>query len=200
MLDRRVRQWIDPTLARIGATLARRGVTALSVTLVGLGFGLAAAVAIALGAYTTGLVLLLLGRVADGLDGAVARATQPTRFGGFADIMADFAFYGAIPFAFAVADPARGLAAAFLLFSFIGSGVAFLGYAILAAQAGEAPRDPKSFVYVSGLTEGTETIALFVLLCLLPAWFEPLAWGFGILCWITCLGRCWAAWRIYGAS
>jgi phosphatidylglycerophosphate synthase len=196
MLDARVRRLIDPVLDRVGQALAAAGVSALAVTVTGLGLGFAAAVAIAQGAYLVGLLFIVLSRIADGLDGAVARSSQPTAFGGFADSMADFAFYAWIPFAFAVAAPERAMAAAFLLMSFIASGVAFLNYAVLAARLGEPPSDHKAFVYAAGLTEGTETIALFILMALVPAWFEPLAWGFGVLCWVTAIARTRAAWRL----
>ena len=46
-------------------------------------------------------------------------------------------------------------------------------------------RGRKSLFYIGGLTEGTETIALFVAICLLPQWFAWLAYGFGALCWLT---------------
>ena len=196
MFDARIRRVIDPGLNRVGRALAGAGVPALAVTAAGFALGLAAAGAIAFGGYLAGLALILLSRIADGLDGAVARAGRPTAFGGFADSMADFAFYAAIPFAFAVAAPERALAAAFLLMSFIASAVAFLNYALLAARLGEPPSDHKAFVYAAGLTEGTETIALFVAMALVPAWFEPLAWGFGVLCWVTAIARTRAAWRL----
>ena len=76
MLDGVLKKQIEPVLDVIGAALAARGVTANAVTYAGLGIGLGAAAAIAVGAYRTGLVLLLVSRLADGLDGAVARITQ----------------------------------------------------------------------------------------------------------------------------
>lgn len=54
-------------------------------------------VAIGLGAFGWGLVLILLNRLFDGLDGAVARAAGPTDLGGYLDIVADFAFYVSVP-------------------------------------------------------------------------------------------------------
>jgi phosphatidylglycerophosphate synthase len=57
------------------------------------------------GGFAVGLLLFLLSRIADGLDGAVARATMPTDQGGFLDIALDFFVYAAIPLAFAVYDP-----------------------------------------------------------------------------------------------
>jgi phosphatidylglycerophosphate synthase len=197
MLDPAARRLIDPGLNRMGRMLAARGISANSVTLVGLGLGLLAALLIALGYPALALLPLLTSRLADGLDGAVARATQRTDFGGYLDIAADFLFYGAIPMAFVWADPAQnGAAGAFLLTSFYFNGASFLGYATIAAKRGmETERQGlKSLYFSNGLLEGTETILFFVALCLLPTLFVPLAWGFGALCFVT------GTLRIYGAS
>ncbi|MDA9207784.1 CDP-alcohol phosphatidyltransferase family protein [Octadecabacter sp.] len=200
MLDATARKLIDPPLNKIGKTLGARGVTADSVTLVGLGLGLIAALFIALGWVGAGLVALLASRLADGLDGAVARATQKTDFGGYLDIACDFLFYGAIPFAFVVMDPsANAVAGAWLLTSFYFNGTSFLGYAILAEKRGikTSAQGVKSLYYSNGLLEGTETIIFFVLLCLLPAYFAPLAWVFGALCFATATLRLIAARRVF---
>ena len=119
MLDGKARQIIDPVLDRMGGALAAGGISANSVTFAGLATGLAAALVIAFEAYLGGLALLLVSRLADGLDGAVARHSQKTDLGGYLDIVADFTFYGAIPLGFVVADPAaNGVAGAVLLLSF----------------------------------------------------------------------------------
>ncbi len=191
MLDAAARRLIDPPLNRAGRALAARGVGADAVTLAGLAFGLAAAAAIAGGAPGWALVPLLASRLLDGLDGAVARATRRTDFGGYLDIWCDFVFYGAVPFAFALLDPANALAAAFLLLTFYVNGTSFLGYAIQAEKRLMATTDQglKSFYYSRGLLEGTETILFFVLLCLVPQHFVPLAAAFGLLCLATAIGR-----------
>ncbi len=200
MLDRYARQIIDPPLNRVGRGLAAAGFTADGVTLIGLGLGLLAALVIALGAPALALVPLLASRIADGLDGAVARATQKTDFGGYLDIAADFLFYGAIPLGFIIADPsANGVAGAFLLASFYFNGTSFLGYAILAEKHGHKTeaQGQKSLYYSNGILEGTETIVFFVILCLLPQYFAPLAWVFGTLCYATATLRIYAAKQIY---
>lgn len=203
MLDATARRLIDPPLNRLGAALAGRGVSANGVTLAGLALGLAAAGLVALGHPGWALLPLLASRIADGLDGAVARATEASDFGGYLDIFSDFLFYGAIPFAFIVADPAaNGLAGGFLLLSFYVNGTSFLGYAILAekrAMVTEA-RGAKSLYFTGGLLEGTETIAFFVLLCLLPDWFAPLAWTFGALCFVTAFSRLALARQVFDAG
>ena len=197
MLDRHVRPLIDPVLNRVGQRLASHGVTANGVTLVGLGIGLLAAAAIALGAFGLGMFFLLLSRIADGLDGAVARATTKTDFGGYLDITCDFLFYGAIPMGFVLLDPEQNaVPGALLLVSFYFNGASFLGYAILAEKHGKQTQAQgvKSLYYSNGILEGTETIVFFVLLCLFPSAFPVLSYLFAILCFAT------GALRLYGAS
>lgn len=200
MLDRHARNLIDPPLNQIGQGLAAAGFTANGVTLIGLGLGLLAALTIALGAPGWALIPLLASRLADGLDGAVARATQKTDFGGYLDIAVDFLFYGAIPMAFVFLDSVtNGAAGAFLLTSFYFNGTSFLGYAILAEKHGHKTdaQGQKSLYYSNGILEGTETIIFFVLLCLFPGYFAPLAWIFGTLCFATATLRIYAAKQIY---
>lgn len=200
MLDAPARRLIDPVLNRLGRRLAARGIAADAVTLVGLALGLLAAAMIGGGASGAALLPLLASRLADGLDGAVARATRRTDFGGYLDISADFLFYGAIPFAFVLADPAaNGVAGAFLLASFYFNGTSFLGYAVLAEKRGmeTSAQGAKSLYFSNGLLEGTETIGFFVLICLLPGSFAPAAWIFGGLCFATGALRIAAARRVF---
>jgi phosphatidylglycerophosphate synthase len=72
MFDAAIRPWINPTLDAAGCWLSMRGLTEDRVTVVGFGIGLGAAVSIALGHFGLGVVLILVSRLADGLDGAVA--------------------------------------------------------------------------------------------------------------------------------
>ncbi|MEO0361219.1 MAG: CDP-alcohol phosphatidyltransferase family protein [Pseudomonadota bacterium] len=192
MFDAALRRFIDPPLNRAGRAAAGFGLSPDAVTLAGLALGLGAAALIAFGEPLIALVPLLLSRLADGLDGAIARAGRPTDFGGFLDIVSDFVFYGAVPFAFAVADPsANALAAAFLIFSFYANGAAYLAFAATAERRRmkTSARGTKTLYAVGGLLEGAETIALFVLFCLAPHWFPWLAWGFGALCFVSAAAR-----------
>lgn len=201
MLDGWMRGVIDPGLNRLGKGLAERGVTADGVTLAGLVLGLVAALVLALGGPGWVAALpLMASRVADGLDGAVARARGKTDFGGYLDIVCDFIFYAAIPMAFVLRDPvANGVAGAFLLASFYVNGTTFLGYAVLAEKRGmeTRARGEKSLYFTAGLLEGTETIVFFLILCLLPWVFAPLAWVFGALCFVTALSRVLLAVRAF---
>ena len=150
-----------------------------------------------------GLALIVVSRLADGVDGALARLTRPTDRGAFLDITLDFLFYASIPLAFAAADPERNaLSAAALLASFIGTGSSFLVYALMAERQGvrEAQGLTKGLVYLGGLTEAGETLLCFALMCLWPAAFPVLAWGFAVLCGVTTVGRVWAGWRQFGTG
>jgi len=192
MFDAAIRRRLDPHLDRLGASLARRGIAANTVTAIGLGLGLAAAVFVAVGESGIALALLLLSRVADGLDGAVARATGPTDFGGYFDITADFLFYGAVPLGFAFADPvSNAISAAILLLSFYFNGASFLGFAIQAEKRGlsTAAQGRKSLYYSPGLLEGAETIGFFIAICVWPGAFGPLACLFAALCFYTGAAR-----------
>ena len=199
MLDARFRRWLDPPLDRIGGALARCGLGANAVTAAGFLVGVAAWIALAAAAYPLALALILANRVADGLDGAVARRAGATDLGGYLDIVLDFFFYAGVPFFFAVGRPDAALPACVLVFSFVGTGSSFLAFAAVAAKRGltTEARGRKSIYYLGGLTEGAETIALFVLVCLLPGYFGVLAWVFGSLCWVTTAARVAAAVRAF---
>lgn len=202
MLDAVARRLIDPPLTRAGIAIARTGVSANAVTMIGLVLGLSAAALIAAGHPAWSLLPLLASRLADGLDGAIARATRKTDFGGYLDIAADFLFYAAIPLAFVLKDPgANGTAGAFLLASFYFNGTSFLGYAILAEKRGmtTSAQGVKSLYFSNGLLEGTETIAFFILLCLFSGSFAVMAWVFGALCFIGGALRIYAASRVFRA-
>lgn len=201
MLDGLMRRKIDPGLNHAGAALAKFGLHANQVTLIGLALGMLAACLIGLGQSTwLALIPLFASRVADGLDGAVARASKITDFGGFLDIVCDFIFYGAIAFAFALRDPAEnGIAGAFLLMSFYANGASFLSFAILAAKRGlkTETRGIKSLYFTAGILEGTETIVFFIIICVWPGAFSTLAWWFGGLCFVTAVARIGLASRVF---
>ena len=192
MLDSILRPAIDRPLSAVGRKLAQQGIPANAVTVAGLVAGLLAIVAIARAAYAAALVLMILNRVLDGLDGAVARASNPTDAGGYLDIVVDYVFYAGIPLGFALADPAvNALPAAALLAAFCLTCSSFLAFATIAAKRGIVTNSygPKSFFYSKGLVEGTETILFFLAMAALPGWFAELAWLFAGLCVLTALQR-----------
>jgi phosphatidylglycerophosphate synthase len=198
VLDRIALDLLRPGITRLAQALARAQVQADQVTLAGFVIGIAGAIAISSQAYVSGLMLLLASRVFDGLDGALARLTSATDRGAFLDISLDFIFYASIPLAFAVANPAaNALPAAVLLAAFVGTASSFLAFAVLAAQRGlkSVVYPNKGIYYLGGLTEATETLACFALMCLWPAQFALWAYGFAVLCVLTIATRLWAGWQ-----
>jgi phosphatidylglycerophosphate synthase len=201
MLDRAANAALMPLLQAGARSLVRAGISADAVSVAGFAVGMAAAAAIALQAYALGLALLLASRLADGLDGPVARLTQPTDRGAFLDITLDFLFYASIPLAFALADPAaNALPAAVLLAAFIGTGSSFLAFAVLAQKRGLASDayPNKGLYYLGGLTEATETLICFALMCVWPDRFAWWAYGFAALCALTVATRIVGGARILG--
>ena len=203
MFDARLQPLLQRGFAPLAAMLASRGVTADAVTVAGFAVGVGAALAVGLGATGLGLVLLLVNRWADGLDGALARQVGPTERGAFLDITLDFAVYALFPLGFAFADPGRNaLAAAVLIASFIGTGSSFLAFsAIAAGRAMKAADFPmKGLYYLGGLTEGMETILVFAAMGLWPAEFAAIAWVFAGLCGITTITRWRQGWIAFSAA
>ncbi len=203
MFDASMRRLIDPPLDRLAAAIAPTGLAANTVTVGGFLCALAAIAAISQQHYLIGLLLICANRFADGLDGALARLRGATDLGGYLDIVLDFIAYAGFAFAFALSEPTRNaVPGAFLLFSFMGTGCSFLAFAIMAAKRNISTRirGRKSFYYLGGMTEGTETIALFVAACLLPQAFPLLAWVFGTMCWVTTAARIHTAYSAIGGQ
>lgn len=199
MFDARLRPLIDPPLNAVGRALARRGISANAVTLAGLVPALAAAFAIANHHFFAGLALILVNRLIDGLDGAVARASGLTDFGGYLDTLADYVFYVAVPVGFGLAVTENTAAAMLLIASFTLTCASFLVFAAIAARRGQetAAHGAKSIFYSTGLAEGAETIAVFIAMCLWPAQFPAIAIGFAALCLLTVVQRSLLASRTF---
>jgi len=200
MLDRFLNAALQRPLKAMASGLVGLGLRADQVTWAGFVVGLTAIPLIALGHADWALLSIALNRLADGLDGTMARLTHPTDLGAFLDISLDFLFYASIPLAFVLADPVgNGLAGALLIYSFVGTGCTFLAFAVLAAKRGSTSvaHPAKGFYYLGGLTESTETIAVFVLMCLVPQWFAWLAYGFAGLCALTTVTRIAAGMSVF---
>lgn len=193
MLDAHLVPKLQPVLKRSAGYLDARSLTPNHITVAGFFLGVLAMLAIAFGCYWLGLVLIVLNRIFDGLDGELARLqNSQSQAGGFLDICLDFLFYGGIPVAFAFADPANNaLASVVLLFSFIGTGTSFLAFATAAESlALDRPQFKyKSFYYLNGLTEGTETIGFFLAFCVFHEYYATLAYVFSACASMTVLTR-----------
>lgn len=203
MIDARILPLQKAALQPVAECLARRGVKADQISLVGFLAGVGAFIALCYGQWLAALLLILANRVLDGLDGAVARIQGPTDRGAYLDIALDMVFYALIPLGFAVAAPdVNALPAAVLIVSFVGTGSSFLAFSAVAARLGrKAPEFPtKGIYYAGGLAEGFETIAVFVAMCLLPASFPIIAYGFAALCALTTVIRWRQGWVAFSGE
>lgn len=191
---------LRPAADAIARALVRQGITANQITLAGFGIGLFASFLIATNHHLAGTFAIFTSRTCDALDGAVARQTQITDAGGFLDITLDFLFYASVPLAFAVSNPAtNALPAAVLLAAFIGTGSSFLAFAALAAKRNmtSTAYPAKSFYFLGGLTEATETLVFFTAMGLWPQHFGALAYLFAALCGGTIFTRIWWGWKAF---
>ncbi|MEZ8142394.1 hypothetical protein A1OO_19035 [Enterovibrio norvegicus FF-33] len=175
-------------LSRAAEWADKWDISANQTTVTGFAIGAMALPALAFENYALALLFIVINRVMDGLDGAIARIQGVTDAGGFLDISLDFLFYSLVPFGFVLANPDQNaIAGAFLIFSFIGTGSSFLAFAIMANKQGidDPVYKNKSLYYMTGLTEGSETILCFILMCVFPAHFMEIACVFGAMCWFT---------------
>lgn len=189
MLDARARRLVAPALDRAGARLSDAGVAPLALTAAGWLAGVASCLAVASQHWLIGLILWLVNRLLDGLDGPTARRRAATDLGGFLDIVADFSIYGGFVAAVAVAVPDARLACVALLLAYYLSGTAFLALSSLVERRARTEGDGRSLRFIGGLAEGTETIGVYVLFCLLPAHAATIAWVFAAAVAITAVQR-----------
>jgi len=191
MMDHKINTIIHPIMNGLAKKIPRQ-ISANTITLTGFAVGVIVVPLLWLNLYFSAMLVILVNRFFDGLDGAVARKFGPTNLGGYLDITCDFIFYSVVIMGFALAAPENnGLAAAFLIFSFIGTGSSFLAFAATSGKQGISSdaHGLKAFYYLGGLTEGTETILFFIIICMYPEYFPLMAVLFGSICWITVLGR-----------
>lgn len=146
--------FVETARARLAARAAALGLGAAMLVVAGFVIGLIALPLIAKGHFWIGLAFLLTGRVvaltgSDGRDD-LARALALIGLAG-------------IPFAFALADPSRAVAACFLLFGFV---------AVAAARR-------------VGTVEQLVAMLAFVIACIVPGWFSLIAYALGIACFVV---------------
>ncbi|WAB82971.1 CDP-alcohol phosphatidyltransferase family protein [Microcella daejeonensis] len=194
MLDRRARALLARPVDLITRAVDRPGITPDGLTLAGLGLGLASALAAGLQLWALALVLWLVSRVVDGVDGALARRrradgrlSSDSQAGGFLDITADFVVYGATVVGVAVGATA-GFGAPWwpfllVLLVYYVNGTAFLAFSSIAERTGRRIDDGRSLSFLGGLAEGTETIIVHALWLILPFW----AWQIALV-WVVVVG------------
>ncbi len=191
MLDKKFNLFFKPILTKIATILIKYKFSANQITLLSFIFGIFCFIFLSFGMVYLALLLFLLNRFFDGIDGTLARLTKPTDLGGYYDIISDFFIYALLPFGFILFDKNNFLSMSLLLTSFIGTCSTFLTTAWIfekkKIQIDQLSK--KSFYYSEGLIEGTETIFLFILMFIFYEVANFIAWIFAILCFITSIIR-----------
>jgi phosphatidylglycerophosphate synthase len=185
MLDTALRSRLAPVLDGTATLLDARGISPGAVTGVGLAVGVGACAAAGFGAWAPALALWLANRALDGLDGALARRRGPTDLGGLLDFVADFVVYGGFVVGVAIAVPDARVACTALLAAYLLNNVALLSFAPLVEKRRLALGDERSLRFTPGLTEGTETIVAYALICLIPRHAATVAWIFAAMVLFT---------------
>jgi phosphatidylglycerophosphate synthase len=182
MLDALLRTFAEPAMAPVAARLSRAQVSANMLTVAGFVAGLGAVAAIASHNHWWGLGLLAANRLTAALDGPLARLTRATDLGTFLETVFGIFVAAGVAFAFALADPSRAVAAAFLIFSFVVSGSTSLAFVAIAGRRGIA-------TIRSGVIESTETFLALAIACAHPDWFSVIAYMLGALCFVSAGAR-----------
>ncbi|MDQ2894276.1 MAG: CDP-alcohol phosphatidyltransferase family protein [Actinomycetota bacterium] len=195
MIDRPLRARLGPSLDRVASGLSALGVSAGGLTALALLTGIGACVAAATSSWAVALVLWLLNRLLDGLDGSLARRRGATELGGLLDFVADFVVYSGFVVGIAIAQPAARLACVVLLATYLINNVALLAFSSVIERLGLTLGDERSLRLTTGLAEGGETIVVYVLFCVLPGSSTAIAWTFSGLVALTAVQRvAQAAW------
>lgn len=200
MLDGTTRRLVAPALESLAARVDRPAVTPDRVTLLGLALGLGSAVAAATAQWIPALVLWLLSRVADGLDGVLARrraaaGEPPSAAGGYLDITADFLVYGATVAGVAIGWGGSLLPFVAVLVAYYLNGATFLAFSSLAERTGRRLDDGRSLSFLGGLAEGTETVLVHSLWLVLPGHAGTIAWVWAGVVGVSGLQRMIAGYR-----
>lgn len=195
MFDRSIQRLIQKPLSFLGKFLLKIFLPN-HITFIGFFFGIMMCFLIFIHSYFLAILFLFLNRLCDGLDGVMARQTSPSPLGAYLDIILDFIIYAAFVLVFSLENEINLLTGVFLLFSYICTGTTFLTQAIIQPQLDYSQQQdndedeiPKSFIYASGLIEGTETIFFMFLCLIMPKAFPILGFLFSVMCLITAIAR-----------
>lgn len=195
MLDTRARRLLAGPLDRVAERLDRPLITPDRITVLGLLTGIGGAVAAARAVWGLALVLWLCSRLLDGLDGPLARrrraagADHDDAAGGFLDITSDFVVYGAFVVGVALGSGAGMLPFLLVLLAYYVNGAAFLAFSSIAERRGVAIDDGRSLSFLGGLAEGTETVIVHSLWCVLPGYAAQIAWVWAAVVGISAMQR-----------
>lgn len=198
MFDAPVRRLVARVLAGPARALSRIGVTpnALSCTAALLGVGAAWLVA---STHTyLGLVLWLVSRILDGMDGVLARESgRASAFGGYLDITLDMLAYSAMVLGFAAIHPTGGWVWSAILVGYLLVTTTTLALSsILEKQQAHIANNDRSLQFTPGFAEAGETTFVYVLLVLLPSLSTAIGWTWVAVCAATVVQRTLLARRL----
>jgi phosphatidylglycerophosphate synthase len=195
VFDSSLRTTIDPYLNKLADQLGKIGVKPNHISVYGFVVGIVGCIAIGMASYMFGLFLILLNRLCDGVDGAVARYNQeqgekPNAYGAYLDTVLEMLLFGAFVFLFVLGQPHHATGGVFILFSFLGLFTTSLGSYVVGNNNIKRP-----FYHPVNLVQRTEIVGFIILSCFYPDAFSAIAVLFGVLCWFTTISRIWFAYR-----
>lgn len=194
MLDKQLRDVKERVLNPM-AQWVGENISPTEITITGAVIGIVSAIFAWQGWYLAGLILFLINRVFDGLDGTVARMfNKQSDFGGYLDIIVDNLIYALIPMGLALStgEPIVYVALLFLLLTFYVNSASWMILSSILEKHNRGAKESgemTTITMVDGLMEGTETIAFFALFFLLPQFMAALFIIMGILVIVTILQR-----------
>ncbi len=204
MFDRQIQYFLQRPLSFFGNYILKY-FTPNQVTIISFLFGIMMCISIFFKFYYIALLFLLINRVGDGLDGAMARLTKTTPLGGYLDIVFDFIIYSGFLLAFGLNNENHLQIALILMFCYIGTGTTYLANSALI-NVSPSPNEKedlnkeninKNIKYAYGLVEGLET-TIFMIICLLaPDLFNFLSVIFIFLCLCTFISRIYVNYRTF---
>lgn len=205
MFDRFLRPVKEQVISPLAGAVASR-VHPTTITVVAFGVGVGAFVCLLQEEMLLCALLWLLGRLLDGLDGAVARRSgKQSDLGGYLDIVLDIVAYALIPIGMALTFPTQAvlIAVAVLLAVFYVNIASWMYLSALTEKrrAQGLRTEPTSVFMPSGLIEGTETIVFYTLFIAFPQYFVVLAYTMAAMTMFTVVQRViWAIRTLSGGE
>lgn len=161
--------------------------------------GVASAIMCYLGMFPWALGLWILGRILDGLDGAIARAADTqSDFGGYLDMVLDTFVYTAVPLGIALGsmEPSALIACAVLLGAFYINLGSWMYLSALLEKRRASAEAATSIFMPTGFVEGSETVIFYILFLLFPEYAVVLFAAMAGLTIATAIQRLAAARRV----
>jgi len=204
MFDNQIQNFLQKPLILVGKQIIRF-MTPIQVTFIGFILGVISTILIFFEIYNLALVFLILNRFCDGLDGAMARLTKPTKKGAYLDIVFDFIFYSLFVLAFGLSNEKYLIFSLILLFCYVGTATTFLANSLLINVQNKIFEDEsidqnkliKGFRYAYGIIEGAETITFMILSLIFPKYFISISLIFITLCIFTIFARIYVCFKYY---